>query len=107
MTFTPSALLRTQIRSDLGRLVLEAVQDHLYHKSVGEFDPAGRWQTMEVLQLSEMAHRLMAYAVHMESTNPLKLEATRLARLIKDDFDLVYEVAMSRANPVHVYNETI
>lgn len=104
---TLSALLRTQIRSDLGRLVLEAIQDHLYHKSVGEFDPTGRWQTMEVLRLSELSHRLTDYANAMTSTSPLKLEATRLARVLKDDFDAVYEVAMSRTVPVHIYNETV
>jgi len=103
MTYQPlSALLRSEIRSGLGRVALVAVQDHLYHKALNYFDPNASWETTEVLELSELAHRLRAHAESLPSINPVKLEAMRLAKTIWNDFAAVYKVAMKRAGAVQV-----
>ena len=94
-----SALLRTDIRSQMGSVVLNAVQDHLYHKALGYFDPSAHWETTEVLELSELAHRLRDFAETMAATNPVKLETMRLAKIVWNDFADVYKIAMKRADP--------
>lgn len=106
-TMTPiSALLRSEIRATLGRLVLTAIQDHLYHKALGYFDPRADWQTTDVLELSELAHRLRDAAEKLTSTNPVKMEMMRLAKIIWNDYAEVYKVAMKRANPYYGDNAT-
>ncbi len=98
MTYQPiSALMRSEIRRTMGSVTLNALQDHIYHKALDYFDPAASWETTEVLELSELAHRLRAYAEGLVSTNPTKMEAMRLAKTIWNDFAAVYKVAMKRA----------
>jgi len=98
MTYQPiSALLRSDIKSQLGRVTLVAVQDHMYHKALDYFDPMAAWQTIDVLELSEMAHRLRDYAEKLDCLNPVKMEAVRLSKVIWNDFAEVYKVAMKRA----------
>lgn len=93
-----SAMLRTDIRSGLGSVVLNAIQDHLYHKALGYFDPAAQWQTTEILELSELAHRLRDFAETMPATSPVKLETMRLAKIVWNDFADVYKIAMKRVD---------
>lgn len=91
-----SAELRSEIRQKLGSKALSAVQDHLYHKALDYFDPAAHWDVTEVLELSELAHRLRAYAESLDVSNPLKFETTRLAKTVWNDFAAVYKIAMKR-----------
>lgn len=79
---TISARLRSELRTDMGRPALVAIQDHLYHKALGYFDPAAHWDVTDMLELSELAHRLRTYAEGLKSTNPLKIETMRLAKII-------------------------
>ncbi len=97
-----SALLRTEIRAGMGSVVLNAVQEHLYHKALDYFDPSAHWQTTEILELSELAHRLRDFAEAMGSVNPAKLEMMRLAKVIWNDFADVYKIAMKRIDPASV-----
>ena len=97
--YTISAQLRSNIRTSLGRTVLVAIQDHLYHKALDYFDPRADWDITDVLEMSELAHRLRAYAEGLDSTNCLKIETMRLAKTIWNDFAAMYKVAMRRANP--------
>ncbi len=101
MMMTMSALLRSEIRASLSRVVLSAIQDHLYHKALGYFDPKADWQTTDILELSELAHRLRDVAEKLSSTNPVKMEMMRLAKTIWNDYAEVYKVAMKRANPYY------
>lgn len=101
-TIMMSLRLRSDIRRVLGSHVLVAIQDHVYDKALGYFDPRADWQTTDVLELSELAHRLRDFAQELESTNPMKIEAMRLAKIIWNDFTAVYKVAMKRANPQEV-----
>ncbi len=91
-----SAQMRSEIRATLGSAVLNAVQEHLYHKALDYFDPAARWETTVILELSELAHRLRGYAETLDSTNPTKIEAMRMAKAIWNDFAAVYKIAMKR-----------
>lgn len=91
---TISTTLRSEIRTALGRVILTAIQDHMYHKALGYFDPKADWQTTDILELSELAHRLRAYAETLPSTNPVKMETMRLAKIIWNDFADVYKMAM-------------
>lgn len=93
---TLSARLRTDIKADLGATVLNAIQDHLYHKALDYFDPAAHWDVTEVLELSELAHRLRDFASGLDTTNPMKIEAMRVAKTIWNDFAAVYKIAMKR-----------
>lgn len=97
-----SERLRSEIRTTLGSTVLVAIQDHIYHKNLGYFDPKAHWDTTDMLELSELAHRLRAHAVGLDSTNSLKIETMRLAKTIWNDFAAVYKVAMRRAYPQRV-----
>lgn len=91
-----SAELRSDIRSQLGSMALSAIQDHLYHKALDYFDPSAHWDVTEVLELSELAHRLRAYAESLSISNPIKFETTRLAKTIWNDFAAVYKIALKR-----------
>ena len=95
--YTVSARLRSEIRYTMGSTVLVAIQDHIYHKNLGYFDAAASWETTEILELSELAHRLRKYAEGLDSTDQTKMEAMRLAKTIWNDFAAVYKVAMKRA----------
>lgn len=106
--YTISAQLRSELRTDMGRSVLVAIQDHLYHKALGYFDPSAHWDTTSMLELSELAHRLRDHAEGLTSTNPLKIETMRLAKIIWNDFASMYKIAMRRnqvANPYAIAQE--
>jgi len=97
MTYQPiSALMRSEIRRTMGRTALIALQDHMYHKALDYVDTTANWETTEILELSELAHRLRGYAEKLDSTNQIKIEAMRLAKTIWNDFAAVYKVAMKR-----------
>lgn len=105
---TISAPLRSELRADMGRPALVAIQDHLYHKALGYFDPAAVIDTTAMLELSELAHRLRDHAEGLASTNPLKIETMRLAKIIWNDFAAMYKIAMRRnqvANPYAAVQE--
>lgn len=91
-----SAELRSEIRSSLGSKALSATQDHLYHKALDYFDPSAHWDVTEVLELSELAHRLRAHAESMNITNPMKFETMRLSKTVWNDFAAVYKIAVRR-----------
>ena len=100
-----SARLRVALKANLGEIVLHAIQSHIYDINTDQFDARANWETLSILELSEMAHRLEAYAHQLETINPLKLEATRLAKAIMTNFTAVYDVAMERLavqNSYHV-----
>ncbi len=94
-----SVQLRSELRSTAGREVLSSIQDHMYDKALDYFDPRADWQTANVLELSELAHKVRDFAQNLELTNPVKIEAIGLATMIWNDFTSVYEVAKKRANP--------
>lgn len=96
---TISAQLRSEIRYNLGSKALVALQDHIYHKNLGYFDPRASWETTEILELSELSHRLREYAESLDSTSSIKMDAMRLAKTIWNDFADVYKVALRRATP--------
>ena len=94
-----SARLRMDVRKDLGAAVLTALLDHLYHKALNYFDPSAQWQTLDILALSELAHRLRHYAANLDASYPARLEAQRLSALIWADYQNVYDTAMERMQP--------
>lgn len=98
-TMTMSLRLRSELRMKLSRIEITAIQDHMYDKALNYFDPRADWQITDVLELSELAHRVRDFASNIDSTNPMKFEATRLASIIWNDFAAVYKVAMKRATP--------
>lgn len=98
MTYMPmSSMLRSEIRAHLGSIALTAAQEHMYYKALDYFDPRADWQTTDILELSELAHRLRGFAETLKPTHPAKMEATRLAKTIWNDYAEVYKVAMKRA----------
>lgn len=90
-----SARLRMDVRRELGAAVLSAIQDHLYHKALNYFDPAADWQTVDILALSEMAHRLRKFALSLNVEHPARAEAQRLSVQIWDDYTAVFKTAMA------------
>lgn len=95
-----SVELRAELRSKLGSVALNAVQDHLYHKALDYFDATAHWDVAEILELSELAHRLRDHAESLDSANRMKFEAMRLAKTIWNDFAAVYKTAMKRGLPI-------
>jgi hypothetical protein len=91
-----SARLRSEMLARCGRPTLYAVQEHLYQKQMGQFDPAANWQTMQILELSEMAHRVRDLAATLEADNVVSLELYRLSKEVYADFTAVYDTAMRR-----------
>lgn len=98
-TLHMTAQLRTEIRRELGTIVLSAIQDHILDVNTQQFDPKANWETYSILELSELAHRLDALAEGLDATNPLKIETMRLSKAIMTNFTAVYDVAMERLNP--------
>lgn len=87
-----SARLRGELRTRCGVALLSALDEYLYKKEAGEFDTRRPWQIMEVLELSEMAHRLKDLAEH----DVVNLELARLSREVFADYRRVYDVTMAR-----------
>lgn len=90
-----SARLRMDVRRVLGPTVLSAIQDHLYHKALNYFDAKAEWQTVELLALSEMAHRLRKFATELDAAYPARAEAQRLSMQIWDDYMTVFKNTMA------------
>ena len=111
MTYTETTMismsleLRSELRFQLNKVEREALSDHIYDKNLGYFDPRADWQITDILELSELAHRLRDIAEGMDSIKPLKIELMRLAKIICDDFDNVYQVAMKRMAPRADYTD--
>ena len=91
-----SARLRTEITERCGIALTNALQAYLHEKESGKFDMRRPWQIMEVLELSEMAHRLQDLANQFEQQNIVDLELARLSRDVFADYNRVYEMTMFR-----------
>lgn len=92
-----SARLRTEITERCGLALTNALQEYLHKKESGDFDTRRPWQIMEVLELSEMAHRLQDLANLFDRQNIVDLELVRLARDVYADYSRVYEMTMFRS----------
>ncbi len=91
-----SARLRSEITDRCGVALVNALQDYLTAKDNGDFDSRRPWQIMEVLELSELAHRLQDLANLFDQQNIVDLELVRLSRDVFADYRRVYDMTMYR-----------